>query len=69
MQIHPRYWFSRRGPNRRHPITKPNQLRSQMGKLARKILVEKQNLSRHLTPVNGQWDGTACTYFCATATR
>lgn len=61
MQIHPRYWLSRRGPNGRYPITKPNQLRSQMGKLAWKILVEKQNLARHLTPVNGLWDGNACT--------
>jgi hypothetical protein len=50
MQIHPRYWFSRRGPDRRHPITKPNQLRSQMGKLARKVLVKKQNVPRHRDP-------------------
>jgi hypothetical protein len=50
MQIHPRYWFSRRGPVRRHPITKPNQLHSQMGKLARKVLVKKQNVARHRDP-------------------
>ena len=50
MQIHPRYCLGRRGSNRRHPITPPNQLRSQVGKLARKVLVKKQNVARHRDP-------------------
>jgi hypothetical protein len=53
MQIHPRYCLGRGGSNRRHPITSPNQLRSQMGKLARKVLVKKQNVARHLPPSTG----------------
>ena len=50
MQIHPRYCLRRRGSNRRHPITSPYQLRSQVGKLARKVLVKKQNVARHRDP-------------------
>jgi hypothetical protein len=50
MQIHPRYCLGRRGSNRRDPLTPPNQLRSQMGKLARKVLVKKQNVARHRDP-------------------
>jgi hypothetical protein len=53
MQIHPRYCLGRGGSNRRHPITPPNQLRSQVGKLARKVLVKKQNAAKHLPPSTG----------------
>ncbi len=50
MQIHPRYCLGRRGSNRRDTITPAYQLRSQMRKLARKVLVKKQNVARHRDP-------------------